>query len=145
LVVKKKYVNKQSKKSTMSDMILKFWPKEDVMENKTESIIAELTKSGFIGIETTYWDKPAFVPGSKINIFFEPQLERDNDYFNSLAITISEKDYGVVEGEEDFEYVDRPNVVSILGGDGTFEKWSVLTLKLQEITGHEYQGGYELL
>lgn len=129
----------------MSDITLKFWPKENVTENKTDTIKNELTKSEFIGSETNFWDNPAFRPGPKFNTFFEPLLERENDYFDSLAIIISEKDYGLLEGEEDFDFIERLNVVSILGGDGTFESWTILTELLKEITGDEYQGGYELL
>lgn len=129
----------------MSDIILKFWPKEEVTELKVDLIKNGLANSKFIGEETEFWNKPAFKAGSEVNLFFEPRLNRDIGYFDDLAITISEKDYGVLEGEEDFDYIDRMNVVSILGGDGTFEKWDNLTSKLKEITGDEYQGGYELL
>jgi hypothetical protein len=129
----------------MSDIILKFWPKEEVNVLKTDLIKNGLANSNIIGDETEFWNKPAFKAGSEINLFFEPRLNREIGYFDDLAITVSENDYGVLEGEEDFDYIDRMNVVSILGGDGNFEKWDDLTNKLKEITGDEYQGGYELL
>lgn len=129
----------------MSDIILKFWPKEDVTENKIFVIKSELTKIGFIGSETEFWNQPSFRPGPNFNTFFEPLLERGNEYFESLSVIISEKDYGVLETEEDFDFINRLNVVSILGGDGTFENWATLINSLKEITGDEYQGGYELL
>ena len=129
----------------MSDIKLKFWPKEEISKSKIELIKSELTISKFIGEETEFWNKPAFKAGFELNLFFEPRLSRDIIYFEELAITISEKDYGVLEGEEDFDFIDRMNVVSILGGNGTFKKWGALTNKLKEITGDEYQGGYELL
>lgn len=129
----------------MSDIILKFWPKEEVTVLKTDLIKNGLTNSNFIGDKTEFWNKPAFKAGSEFNLFFVPRLNREIGYFDDLAIIVSENDYGVLEGEEDFDYIDRMNVVSILGGDGTFEKWDDLTNKLKEITGDEYQGGYELL
>lgn len=129
----------------MSDIILKFWPQDEVTDNKTAAIKDGLLQAQLIGDETEFWDKPAFRPGSKFNTFFEPLLEPGSEYFQSLAVVISDEDYGVVEGDEDFEFIDRLNVVSILGGDGTFENWSVMTELLRKITGDEYQGGYEML
>lgn len=66
-------------------------------------------------------------------------------YFPTIAILISEKGYGVLQGAEDFEYIDRINVVSIIGGEAAFEKWNLMSQKLKEITGDEYQGGWEIL
>lgn len=129
----------------MSDIILKFWPKEEITESKVETLKSQLINSQFLGIETEFWGKPAFKTGGLFQIYFEPLLNIPNPYIESLAITISENDYGVLEGEEDFEYIDRKNVISILGGDGTFEKWDKVIILLKEITGNEYQGGYELL
>lgn len=129
----------------MSDIILKFWPKEEIKESKVDTLKSQLTNSKFIGEETEFWQKPAFKTGRQFNTYFEPLLNNPNPYIESLAIIISENDYGVIEGEEDFEYIDRSNVISILGGDGTFEKWEKVTDLLKEITGNEYQGGYELL
>lgn len=129
----------------MSDIILKFWPKEEIAEIKTSVIRNALQTKEFIGDETEYEGRPAFYPGSQFNTFFEPIMQRSNEYFNTLVIRISEKDYGVLEQEEDVEYIDRLNVIEICGGDGTFEKWSRLTDFLKEATGNEYQGGYELL
>ena len=48
-------------------------------------------------------------------------------------------------GIEDFEYVDRKNVISIKGGEGGFEEWKSMCSKLEEITGVEYEGGWEIL
>lgn len=129
----------------MSDIILKFWPKDETKESKVEAIKSSLLDLHFIGQETEFWGKPTYKTGGHFNTYFEPLLNMPNPYIESLAIAISENDYGVIEGEEDFEYIDRKNVISILGGDGTFEKWDKVTDLLEKITGNEYQGGYELL
>ena len=129
----------------MSDYILKFWPTKKVEESKIELIKKELINSMVISDETEFWGKPAFNPGQKINEFLSPKLERSNPYFESIKITIEEKSYGVKMGVEDFEYIDRKNVVSIKGGEGGFEEWSSMCKLLEGISGDEYEGGWELL
>lgn len=131
----------------MSDMILKFWPKEEVKEIKTEIITVELTEAKILGETTEFWDKPAFKPGQAINDYFEPKLNNEwaKSYFPTIALTVAEKDYGVLIGEEDFEYIDRLNVVSIKGGEAAFDKWEKMCEKLKAITGDDYEGGWELL
>lgn len=129
----------------MSDYILKFWPKEEIQEVRVEEIEKGLTQFEIISSKSEFWGKPAFDPGQKIHEYFEPKLERSNPYFSTIKITIDEKDYGVRMGSEDFEYIDRNNVVSVKGGEGAFEKWEQMCNKLREITGDEYEGGWELL
>jgi len=129
----------------MSDYILKFWPKDEVKEIKTDKLKEGLLKSEIIADKTEFWGKPAFNPGQNICEYLEPKLERSNPYFNTINITVEEKDYGVRMGTEDFEYIDRNNVVSIKGGEGGFNKWAAMCNKLNEITGDQYEGGWELL
>ncbi|OBQ54231.1 hypothetical protein JJL45_09925 [Tamlana sp. s12] len=129
----------------MSDFILKFWPEKETNSDQTTELKKELTVSQIIGEETEFWGKPAYKAGKMLNNFLEPKLERNNPYFETIAITIEEKNYGVIEGTEDFEYIDRMNVISIKGGEGGFNKWNEMCEKLEEITGNKYQGGWELL
>ncbi len=129
----------------MSDFILKFWPKSEVKEVKTEKLKSELNSSKIIGEPTEFWGKPAFKPGQLIHEYLEPQLDRSNAYFDTISIVVSDKDYGVLQGEEDFEFIDRQNVIAIKGGEGEFNKWDKMCDKLKSITGDEYEGGWELL
>jgi hypothetical protein len=129
----------------MSDIILKFWPKNDVAEIKAELLIEQLSELKIIGEESLFRGNPAYKSGIDFNDYFEPNLGKDNGYINSLYIKIAESDYGVIPGEGDFEYIDRNNVVSILGGDGTLDIWNRMVEMLTKITGDEYQGGWELL
>lgn len=129
----------------MSDIILKFWPLDEVSDFKTDLIKRKLKDFEIIDTETIFWDQPAFTTGKHFNSFFLPDLGKDNPYIKSLAIVVSESDYGVISGEEDFEFIDRYNVISIFGGDGTFENWDKMTKLLSEITGDIYEGGWELL
>jgi hypothetical protein len=129
----------------MSDFILKFWPEKETNSDQTTKLKKELIKSQIIGEETDFLGKPAYKAGKMLNNFLEPKLERNNSYFETIAITIEEKNYGVIEGNEDFEYIDRMNVISIKGGEGAFNKWNEMCKKLEEITGNKYQGGWELL
>jgi hypothetical protein len=129
----------------MSDFILKFWPEKETNSNQTSELKKELIESQIIGEETDFWGKPAYKAGKMLNNFLEPKLERNNPYFETIAITIEEKNYGVIEGTEDFEYIDRMNVISIKGGEGAFNKWNEMCEKLEQITGKKYQGGWELL
>ena len=131
----------------MSDCILKFWPKKEVKEVKTDQIIKGLSKANIIGAPKEFWGKPAFEAGESINDYFAPVLNPQwaKSYFPSIALTIEDKGYGVASGTEDFEYIDRLNVVSIKGGEGAFEKWNKMCDELKSITGDEYEGGWELL
>ncbi len=129
----------------MSEFILKFWPKNETETVKTEEIKNGLKESKIIGETTEFWGETAFKPGNSIQDFLSPKLERSNPYFKTIALTIEDKNYGVVEGAEDFEYIDRLNVISIKGGEGAFNEWKAMCDKLKEITGDEYQGGWELL
>lgn len=129
----------------MSDFILKFWPKKQVEEIKIIQIKNGLLESKIIAEEIQLWGRPAFNPGIKINEHFQPRIERSNPYFETIKITIDEKNYGVIIGKEDFEYIDRNNVISIRGGEGGFEKWDSMCDRLKEISGDEYEGGWEIL
>jgi len=129
----------------MSDFTLKFWPLKDVTSSKTNELKKGLAEFQIIGEETEFWGAPAFKAGEMIQNYLEPKIDRSNSYFNTISITIENKNYGVLEGDEDFEYFDRLNVVSIKGGEGAFNKWDTMCDKLKEITGDEYQGGWELL
>lgn len=129
----------------MSDFILKFWPKEEQSEVKTTKIIEGLSTSNIIAEESEFWGKPAYNPGETINEYLEPKIERSNPYFDTIKITVEDKNYGVRMGAEDFEYIDRNNVISIKGGEGSFNKWDAMCKKLNEITGDEYEGGWEIL
>ena len=131
----------------MSDMILKFWPKEEVKEIKTEKITIGLTEAEVLGEPTEFWGESAFKPGQAINDYFEPKLSSEwaKSYFTTIALTVADKDYGVVQGDEDFEYIDRLNVVSIKGGEAAFDNWDQMCEKLKSITGDDYEGGWELL
>jgi hypothetical protein len=129
----------------MSDYILKFWPQNDTKEVKVDKIITGLTEAKILGETTVFWGEPAYKPGAMIHEYFEPKLQRDNSYFNTICLKVKEKDYGVVPGEEDFEYIDRNNVISIEGGKGAWDEWTKMCDKLKSITGDEYEGGWEIL
>ena len=129
----------------MSGFILKFWPKHEIKTVKTKEIENGLKESKVIGEITEFWGEPAFKPGDSIQDFFSPKLERNNSYFETIALTIEDENYGVIEGAEDFEYIDRLNVISIKGGEGAFNEWKAMCDRLKEITGDDYQGGWELL
>jgi hypothetical protein len=60
-------------------------------------------------------------------------------------ICVFENDYGISDGEKDIETFDRNNVVSIYEGDGSISNWSKLAKILEQITGDEYEGGWEIL
>lgn len=129
----------------MSDFILKFWPRAEVKEVKTQKIKSALTKAKIIGEPTEFWGNPAFKPGELINEYLEPRLDRSNPYFDTIALKIKDEDYGVLQGAEDFEYINRLNVIAIEGGEGVFDKWTKMCEKLKSITGEDYEGGWELL
>ena len=129
----------------MSDFILKFWPKDEVKEIKTEIIKRALLASKVLGEETMYGNKPAFKAGECLNEYLEPRMDNSHPYFKTISIVVADNDYGVGEDEEDFAFFERHNVLSILDGDGTIERWNKMCQQLKDITGDEYDGGWELL
>ena len=129
----------------MSDYILKFWPQKEIKDVKVDEIITGLDEAKIIGELTEFWGELAYKPGELIHKYFGPRLERDNSYFNTIVLKVKEKDYGVLPGEEDFEYIDRLNVVVIEGGEGAWDEWSRMCEKLKSITGDDYEGGWEIL
>ena len=62
-----------------------------------------------------------------------------------MIICVFENDYGIRDGEEDIETFERNNVVSLNEGDGSINNWSKLAKLLVQITGDEYEGGWEIL
>ena len=126
----------------MSDYILKFWPKENVTENQTDLIRTQLRNDKIISDEIEFWGKSAFKSGEKLG---EMVGINNSNYVAELVVQIEAKGYGVEQGKEDFEYIDRNNVVSIKNGDGEMEKWTEFENYLTKLTKNEYKGGWELL
>ncbi|MEZ4989835.1 MAG: hypothetical protein R2824_05470 [Saprospiraceae bacterium] len=126
----------------MSDFILKFWPKETHTNDQTELLKSQLKIDDVISEETTHWGKPAFKAGGKLGelIGIDNQM-----YLSQLKVQVEKEGYGVERGEEDFEYINRPNVVAIQNGDGEIENWAKFEEYLSKLTGKRYKGGWELL
>ncbi len=129
----------------MSDLILKFWPEEDVQIDRAELIKITFKQKSIVGEESKYWGKPAFKGGNRLSEYFEPKWDLAPRYFTTLFLVIHECDYGIEHGSEDFVYFDRNNVVSLFGADGTIENWTDMCSELESITGDKYKGGWEIL
>lgn len=129
----------------MSDYILKFWPKEDIKESKVEKIIEGLTSSKIIGDEEEYYGKPAYSAGELLKDHLDTETGVPDSFFEPVRITIADQDYGVEDGEDDYVFIDRNNVVSVLAADGRIESWDKMCKRLEEITGDQYVGGWEIL
>ena len=129
----------------MSDIILKFWPTDETTEDKTTVIEKELLSRGIIGDRTLFWNEPAYKLSSLAASLFAPNYEIESSYVQGLVIFIKQKDYGVQIGEEDFEYIDRLNVLTINGGDGELNRSQEFCEILYEITGDHYSSEFELL
>lgn len=126
----------------MSDFILKFWPEKQNPDNYTKLIETSLKKDSIISEKIEFWGKPAFKSGKNLGVMVG--IENSN-YVSKLVIEIEENGYGVEQGVEDFEYVDRKNVISIKNGDGEMENWTKFEEYLTKLTNTEYKGGWELL
>ena len=129
----------------MSDFILKLWPKEQMNENKRQLLEAELKTNGLVSEPATHWSGKAFHATKELRNYLDFDFEDDGQYSESLIICVFENDYGIRDGEEDIETFDRNNVVSIYEGDGSINNWSKLAKLLEQITGDEYEGGWEIL
>jgi hypothetical protein len=129
----------------VSDFILKFWPKKEVKENKTESIREALKKQDVIGDEIKHWSGKSNKAKAGIKNFLEYDFEDDDSYSTSLVVKVSELDYGIKDGKKDIETFERKNVLSIYEGDGSIIGWSKLCEFLEQLTGDEYEGEWEIL
>jgi hypothetical protein len=129
----------------MSDFILKLWPKEHIQENKRELLEAKLKTHGLVSEPATHWSGKAFHATKELINYLDFDFEDDGQYSESLIICVFENDYGIRDAEEDIETFDRNNVVSIYEGDGSISNWSKLAKILEQITGDEYEGGWEIL
>ena len=129
----------------MSDFILKLWTKDQINENKRELLEAELKNHGLVSAPTTHWGSEAFHATKELRNYLDFDFEDDGQYSESLIIWVSENGYGIRDGEEDIETFDRNNVVSIYEGDGSISNWSKFAKLLEQITGDEYEGGWEIL
>jgi len=129
----------------MSDYILKFWPKKEIETDKTKSIKSALAEAKVICDEIDFWGKSAYSLGSAAPEFLAPHMPKDSSYFKALAIFVNSEDYGVGLGEEDFEYFNRKNVVTVNGGDDCMGRCDKMCAVLKQATGDEYEYEFEIL
>ena len=119
--------------------------KEQIKENKRQLLEAELKTNGLVSEPATHWSGKAFHATKELRNYLDFDFEDDGQYSESLIICVFENDYGIRDGEEDIETFDRNNVVSIYEGDGSISNRSKLAKILEQITGDEYEGGWEIL
>jgi hypothetical protein len=126
----------------MSEFILKFWPINEITEDHTELLIFKMKDEKIITDEMKNHGIQTFKPGENLGEMIGMPYP---NYISNLIVQIEFDGYGVLDGEEEFEYVDRKNVISILNGDGEIESWSNFEEFLSKITGTQYKGGWDLL
>jgi hypothetical protein len=125
------------------------WPKRDISEDKTDLLREGLISSGIIDQATDEWKLVYNAPGSRIHEYLETpvKIEAGDPYFDQLSIMIEPFGQAPILSEEaeDFEYSERRNVVSVAGGEGgAGDEWNKIRLLLEQITGDEYDSGYDL-
>jgi hypothetical protein len=126
----------------MSDFILKFWPIEASEEDKTEALKQQMLQDNILVEESVHWGKAAYKVGEELGTMIDIQNEA---YLAELKLQIEEEGYGVEQGAEDFEYINRKNVICIHNGDGEIKNWSKFEAYLSQATKQKYKGGWELL
>ncbi len=129
----------------MSDCILKFWPKNEVEIDKTQAILNELKLKNILGNEKDFWGEPAFSLTENTIKLIAPNADVNHPAFQKMAVFVKSKDYGIGFGEEDWEYYDRLNVVTINGGDGELDRSKEFCAILFQITGDEYSVEFEII
>ena len=134
----------------MSDFILKVFPVEEVTADKTMAIKDQLINKGFISGEEVEFSGDKYLrPGKSFCDFFgfdNEQAARESSS-KDIRIKIEPKSYGIKLEDEanEPEFIDRNNVVEIWNADGNFTSWKKLTDTMQQITGDEYAGDWEVL
>lgn len=129
----------------MSDIILKFWPTNEVQIDKTSTLIEELKSRKMLGDEVDSWGMPAYSIGTEAAKLLASHLPADGLEVKNLAVFVKKEDYGIGIGEDDFEYINRLNVISVNGGDGDLQRSDEFCDILREITGDEYSTEFEIL
>ena len=131
----------------MSDIILKFWPKENPGVDKTQAITSMLETKGIIGTPKSYFGQEAFEPGENAQQYLAPgfTVSLEKAYGGNLSFVIEAGGNGVEIGAEDYEYPETMNIVSILGGDGSLERSDSICGFLEEATGDKYISEFEIL
>jgi hypothetical protein len=134
----------ESTPQDMSDFILEIFPQDEITTGKVHLVEEELKKERFISSDNS---GDGYLPGPNFLDYFEFENEDyvRTVYKDQVRIIINEKGYAALPGEEDFEYVDKMNVVEIWNADGHYIGWSKLCALLEKITGDKYQGEFEIL
>ncbi|MFT5618835.1 MAG: hypothetical protein ACI85I_002070 [Arenicella sp.] len=128
----------------MSDIILKFWPKEESQNNYCETIKKNLIEKNIIENEETIWGRTAHKTSKNIRHYFKPEWEYAEEYFSNTHIVIVEKGYGVDLSGTEINYFDRKSVIELHNADGTISKWNDFIRLLSDITGIEHEGNWEI-
>ncbi|MDB3935699.1 hypothetical protein N9383_03140 [Granulosicoccus sp.] len=129
----------------MSDIILKYWPTYEVSMDKTRFIVEELKSQNILGDEIKFWGNPAYTLGIEAVRILAPHLSVDGSEIKNFAVFVKQEDYGIGFSEDDFEYIDRRNVITVNGGDGDLVRSKEFCNILLEITGDEYSTEFEML
>ena len=122
------------------------------MKNLKESNIGTLNKNISNQERHSFYQLASSNPGVKNKM--EKSFEFDENLFDTVEDNTnidgffqSEKYFKHIEQEirEDFEFIDRNNVIAINGGDDYLSNWEALCESLEAITGDKYEGGWEIL
>ncbi len=126
----------------MSDLILKFWPKDDSTENNIEIVKKVFIEKEIIGNEVEIWGRTAHKSNKNIRHYFKPNWQFAEQYFSNTHVIIKGKGYNTVFRGIETAFLDRNTVVELHNVDGTISEWKDFVDLLSEITGVEYEGNW---
>src|SRR5690606_2066775 len=112
--------------------------------DKVDILVAELQKIKFLGEPYGFKTLPGFEPGEGFPVAFQKEMGEWDTWKESI-IKIFDREHGLVWLPEDYDYIDRNNVIVIEMMEACFEDLQPVCDILQEITGDEYTGDYEPL
>ena len=127
----------------MAEFEIRFYPVEDVTENKTEAIKQTLIEYGVLKLDTRSTSGKLFAAGDRIDEYIESYSSVAEE--RNMGLVIRESSDTVIEVDREEQSLPRKNMLEIKDTDGGIGNWDRLCELLELATGDVYKGNWEFL
>ena len=125
----------------MAEFEIRFYPVEDVKEDKTEAIQHTLIQYGVLKLDTRSTSGKLFAAGNQIDNYIEGYSAVAKE--RKMGLVIRETSDTVIEVDQDQQLLTRNNMFEIKDTDGGIGNWDKLCDLLELATGDVYKGNWE--